>query len=101
MRSQWSAFWSGLRIVAQIEFLEKTENDYLRTSKVVGLRNDKNPRHVSKDAQAGALNPEAKRVEKRRLEPGLCTGFSLAKSSVSNPKTCISSVPLLAQQIAS
>jgi ATP-dependent DNA ligase len=38
--------------VAQIEFLEWTENDHLRHSKFVGLRDDKEARSVGKE-QAG------------------------------------------------
>jgi len=39
--------------LAQIEFLEWTEADRLRHSKFVGLREDKNPRSVVKEEQAG------------------------------------------------
>src|SRR5258708_7429041 len=43
--------WLRPEAVAQIEFLEWTETDRLRHSKFVGLRNDKNPRDVVKEAQ--------------------------------------------------
>jgi bifunctional non-homologous end joining protein LigD len=41
--------WVRPEIVAQIEFLEWTENDHLRHSKFVGLRDDKDPRQVVKE----------------------------------------------------
>jgi len=37
-------------VVAQVEFLEWTGADRLRHSKFVGLREDKNPRNVVKEA---------------------------------------------------
>jgi DNA ligase D-like protein (predicted ligase) len=42
--------WLRPEAVAQIEFLEWTEADRLRHSKFVGLRDDKNPRAVVKEA---------------------------------------------------
>ena len=42
--------WLRPEAVAQIEFLEWTEADRLRHSKFVGLRDDKNPREVGKEA---------------------------------------------------
>ncbi len=39
--------------MAQIEFLEWTDADRLRHSKFVGLREDKDPRSVVKEEQAG------------------------------------------------
>ncbi len=42
--------WLRPEAVAQIEFLEWTEADRLRHSKFVGLREDKNPRDVVKEA---------------------------------------------------
>ena len=42
--------WLLPEAVAQIEFLEWTEGDRLRHSKFVGLREDKNPRTVVKEA---------------------------------------------------
>jgi bifunctional non-homologous end joining protein LigD len=44
------AVWLRPEAVAQIEFLEWTEADRLRHSKFVGLREDKNPRSVVKEA---------------------------------------------------
>ena len=44
--------WVQPKLVAQIEFLEWTENDHLRHSKFVGLRDDKEARSVGKE-QAG------------------------------------------------
>jgi bifunctional non-homologous end joining protein LigD len=43
------AVWVKPKIVAQIEFLEWTEADRLRHSKFVGLREDKDPRSVTKE----------------------------------------------------
>jgi len=43
--------WLRPEAVAQIEFLEWTEADRLRHSKFVGLRDDRNPRDVVKEAQ--------------------------------------------------
>ena len=42
-----------LRASARFEFLEWTEGDKLRHSKVVGLREDKNPRSVFKERADG------------------------------------------------
>jgi DNA ligase D-like protein (predicted ligase) len=42
--------WLRPEAVAQIEFLEWTDSDRLRHSKFVGLREDKNPREVIKEA---------------------------------------------------
>ena len=42
--------WLRPEAVAQIEFLEWTEADRLRHSKFAGLREDKNPREVVKEA---------------------------------------------------
>lgn len=42
--------WVRPRLVAVIEFLEWTEGDRLRHSKFVALREDKNPREVTKEA---------------------------------------------------
>jgi bifunctional non-homologous end joining protein LigD len=42
--------WLRPVAVAQIEFLEWTDGDRLRHSRFVGLRNDKNPREVVKEA---------------------------------------------------
>ncbi len=42
--------WLRPEAMAQIEFLEWTEADRLRHSKFVALRDDKNPREVSKEA---------------------------------------------------
>lgn len=42
--------WLRPEAVAQIEFLEWTEADRLRHSKSAGLRDDKNPREVVKEA---------------------------------------------------
>jgi ATP-dependent DNA ligase len=42
--------WVRPKLVAVIEFLEWTEGDRLRHSKFVGLRDDKNPREVVKEA---------------------------------------------------
>jgi bifunctional non-homologous end joining protein LigD len=41
--------WVKSTLVAQIEFLEWTEQDHLRHSKFVGLRDDKDPRNVVKE----------------------------------------------------
>ena len=41
--------WVRPELVAQIDFLEWTEADHLRHSKFVGLREDKDPRHVVKE----------------------------------------------------
>jgi DNA ligase D-like protein (predicted ligase) len=41
--------WVKPEIVAQVEFLEWTDADHLRHSKVVGLRDDKDPRTVFKE----------------------------------------------------
>jgi ATP-dependent DNA ligase len=41
--------WVRPELVAQIEFLEYTQIDYLRHSKFVGLRDDKDPRSVVKE----------------------------------------------------
>jgi DNA ligase D-like protein (predicted ligase) len=41
--------WVRPKLVAVIEFLEWTEGDRLRHSKLVGLREDKNPREVVKE----------------------------------------------------
>jgi ATP-dependent DNA ligase len=41
--------WVNPELVAQIEFLEWTDNDHLRHAKFVGLRDDKNPRSVIKE----------------------------------------------------
>ena len=41
--------WVRPELVAQIEFLEWTEADHLRHSKFVGLREDKDPRRVTKE----------------------------------------------------
>jgi hypothetical protein len=46
-RKRWrSVFGQDLKFVAQIEFLEMAENDHLRHSRFVGLRDDKDPRKV-------------------------------------------------------
>jgi bifunctional non-homologous end joining protein LigD len=42
--------WVRPKLVAVVEFLEWTEGDRLRHSKSVGLRADKNPREVVKEA---------------------------------------------------
>jgi DNA ligase D-like protein (predicted ligase) len=42
--------WVRPKLVAVVEFLEWTEGDRLRHSKFVGLRDDKNPRDVVKEA---------------------------------------------------
>ncbi len=44
------AVWRRPEVIAQIEFLEWTAGDRLRHSKFVGLRDDKNPREVVKEA---------------------------------------------------
>ena len=44
------AVWLRPEVIAQIEFLEWTAGDRLRHSKFVGLRDDKNPREVVKEA---------------------------------------------------
>jgi bifunctional non-homologous end joining protein LigD len=41
--------WVRPQLVAQIEFLEWTESGHLRHSKFVGLREDKEPRSVTKE----------------------------------------------------
>ena len=41
--------WIRPELVAQIEFLEWTESDHLRHSKFAGLREDKDPRTVTKE----------------------------------------------------
>jgi ATP-dependent DNA ligase len=41
--------WVRPKLVAQIEFLEWTESNHLRHSKVVGLREDKDPETVIKE----------------------------------------------------
>jgi ATP-dependent DNA ligase len=43
------AVWLKPEAAAQIEFLEWTEADRLRHSKFVALREDKNPRSVTKE----------------------------------------------------
>jgi ATP-dependent DNA ligase len=45
------AVWLEPKLVAQIEFLEWTDADRLRHSKFVGLREDKNPRSVTKELE--------------------------------------------------
>ena len=45
-----AALWVRPKFVAVIEFLEWTEGDRLRHSKFVGLRDDKSPREVAKEA---------------------------------------------------
>jgi bifunctional non-homologous end joining protein LigD len=42
--------WVRPELVAAVEFLEWTEGDRLRHSKFVGLRDDKNPREVVREA---------------------------------------------------
>jgi DNA ligase D-like protein (predicted ligase) len=42
--------WVRLKLVAVVEFLQWTEGDRLRHSKFVALREDKNPREVTKEA---------------------------------------------------
>ena len=42
--------WVRSKLVAVIEFVEWTEGDWLRHSKFVALRDDKNPREVVKEA---------------------------------------------------
>jgi ATP-dependent DNA ligase len=42
--------WVQPRLVAQIEFLEWTGIDHLRHSKFSGLREDKNPKAVTKES---------------------------------------------------
>jgi bifunctional non-homologous end joining protein LigD len=44
--------WLEPKLVAQIEFTEWTENDHLRHSRFVGLREDKDPRDVTREAAA-------------------------------------------------
>jgi len=41
--------WVRPEVVAQIEFLEWTESDHLRHAEFAGLREDKNPRSVTKE----------------------------------------------------
>ena len=41
--------WVRPELVAQIEFLEWTESDHLRHSKFAGLREDKDPRTVTRE----------------------------------------------------
>jgi bifunctional non-homologous end joining protein LigD len=41
--------WVRPEVVAQIEFLEWTEGDYLRHSKFAGMRDDKDARSVIKE----------------------------------------------------
>jgi DNA ligase D-like protein (predicted ligase) len=41
--------WTRPELVAQIEFLEWTESDHLRHSKFAGMREDKDPRSISKE----------------------------------------------------
>ena len=41
--------WIRPELVAQIEFLEWTEGDHLRHSKFAGLREDKDPKKVTKE----------------------------------------------------
>jgi len=45
--------WLRPGTVAQVEFLEWTEADRLRHSKLVGLREDKEPRQVTKEQPRG------------------------------------------------
>jgi bifunctional non-homologous end joining protein LigD len=44
--------WLKPKLVAQIEFTDWTENDHLRHSKFVALRDDKNPREVTHEVSA-------------------------------------------------
>jgi len=41
--------WVRPELVAQIEFLEWTDSDHLRHSKFAALREDKNPKTVTKE----------------------------------------------------
>ena len=41
--------WTRSELVARIEYLEWTEGDHLRHAKFAGLREDKNPREVTKE----------------------------------------------------
>jgi ATP dependent DNA ligase C terminal region len=41
--------WVRPELVAQIEFLEWTDDDHLRHSKFAGLRDDQHPRSVAKE----------------------------------------------------
>ena len=41
--------WVNPELVAQIEFLERTESDHLRHAKFAGLRDDKDARTVVKE----------------------------------------------------
>jgi bifunctional non-homologous end joining protein LigD len=41
--------WLKPELVAQVEFTEWTENNHLRHSRFVGLREDKNAREVTRD----------------------------------------------------
>jgi len=41
--------WVKPKLVAQIEFLERTDADHLRHSQFVGLRADKNASNVTKE----------------------------------------------------
>jgi ATP-dependent DNA ligase len=44
------AVWTKPEAVAQIEFLEWTDANHLRHTKFVGLRDDKDPRNIVRDA---------------------------------------------------
>jgi ATP dependent DNA ligase C terminal region len=55
------AVWLRPEVVAQIEFLEWTDADRLRHSKFVGLREDKDPRSVTKTPCVVGLNPHSRR----------------------------------------
>ena len=44
--------WLKPELVAQIEFAEWTEGDHLRHSKFVALRDDKDPRNVTRETDA-------------------------------------------------
>ena len=41
--------WVRPELVARIEYLEWTDEDHLRHAKFAGLRDDKNPRNVTKE----------------------------------------------------
>ena len=48
--------WVRPEAVARIEYLEWTEGDHLRHSKLAGLREDKNPRNVVKEHASSVVS---------------------------------------------
>lgn len=92
--------WTKPELVAQIEFLEWTDDDILRQPSFQGLREDKNPREVNYEPISKASLKTKKIIKsKEKLLPELADNrVIIAGINISHPKKLLYADPTINKQ---